>query len=78
VSTSLTIGDVPDEAIERLATAAAANGQSPEEYLRYRLIELAETSDVETWLAAVRARKSLAQSRATADQILGHRDAGRQ
>jgi plasmid stability protein len=77
MSKSITIRNVPDETRELLASRAAASGRSLQEYLRSQLIELAETMDVETWVAEVRELKSLTQSRATIEQILGHRDAGR-
>jgi plasmid stability protein len=77
MSKSITIRDVPDDTSERLASRAAATGRSLQEYLRSQLIELAETTDVESWVVAARERRSLTGSRATAEQILGHRDAGR-
>ncbi len=77
ISKSITIRDVPDDTCEDLASRAAATGRSLQEYLRAQLIELTETTDVEAWVAAVRERKFHTQSRATADEILAHRDAGR-
>jgi plasmid stability protein len=77
VSKSITVRDVPDETAERLASRAAGTGRSLQEYLRARLIELAESPDADALLAAVRQRKSTTQTRATVDQILGHRDAER-
>jgi plasmid stability protein len=38
---SVTIRDVPDDARDALAARAAASGQSMQEYLRGRLIDLA-------------------------------------
>jgi len=60
-----------------LASRAAATGRSLQEYLRARLIELAESPDADALLAAIRERKSTTHTRATVDQILGHRDAER-
>lgn len=77
MSKSITVRDVPDETSERLASRAAATGRSLQEYLRARLIELAEYPDADALLAAVRERKSTTQSRATVDEILSHRDAAR-
>jgi plasmid stability protein len=77
MSKSITIRDVPDETSERLASRAAATGRSLQEYLRSKLIELAESPDAAVLIAAIRERKSATQTRATVDQILGHRDAQR-
>jgi plasmid stability protein len=74
---SITVRDVPDETSERLASRAAATGRSLQEYLRARLIELAESPDAEVLLATIRERKSTTRSHATVEQILGHRDAER-
>jgi len=74
---SITVRDVPDETSERLASRAAATGRSLQEYLRARLIELAERPDADALVAAIRERKSTTQSHATVDEILGHRDAER-
>jgi plasmid stability protein len=77
VSKSITVRDVPDETSERLASRAAATGRSLQEYLRAKLIELAESPDADALLAAIRERKSTTHTHATVDQILGHRDAER-
>jgi plasmid stability protein len=77
MSKSITVRDVPDETSERLASRAAASGRSLQEYLRSRLIELAESPDAEALLAAIRERKSATGTHATVEQILGHRDAER-
>ena len=71
---SITVRDVPDDTSERLASRAAASGRSLQEYLRARLIELAESPDADELLAAIRERKSTTGTRASVDQILGHRD----
>jgi plasmid stability protein len=77
MSKSITMRDVPDETSERLASRAAASGRSLREYLRSRLIVLAESPDVDELLAAIRERKSTTGTQATVDQILAHRDAER-
>jgi len=80
MGTSITIRDLPDDTIERLASQAVVAGQSLEEYVRSHLIELAGstgTIELETWVAAVRRSKAAGGTRVTADQILRHRDAGR-
>lgn len=74
---SITVRDIPDATSERLASRAAATGRSLQEYLRARLIELAERPDADALVAAIRERKLTTHSQATVEQILGHRDAER-
>ena len=74
---SITIRDVPDETSDELAARAALTGRSLQEYLRARLVELAQTPDAEVLMARIRARKAVTSSSTSADRILAHRDAGR-
>jgi antitoxin FitA len=74
---SITIRDVPDAAAAELAARAAMTGRSLQEYLRARLIELAETPDAEVVMAKIRERKSATGSKISAKRILTHRDADR-
>jgi plasmid stability protein len=74
---SITIRDVPDDAAAELAARAAMTGRSLQEYLRARLIELAETPDAEVVMARIRDRKSATGSKISANRILAHRDADR-
>jgi plasmid stability protein len=74
---SITIRDVPDETSEELAARAALTGRSLQEYLRARLITLAQEPDAEVWMARVRARKNITGGSISVDQILAHRDADR-
>ena len=74
---SITIRDVPDETGAELASRAALSGRSLQEYLRARLIEMAERPDPESWLARVRAHKTISGSRISPDEILALRDADR-
>lgn len=74
---SITIRDVPDATSEELAARASLSGRSLQEYLRARLVELADEPDAETWMARVRARKAATGGSFSAAQILGHRDADR-
>jgi hypothetical protein len=48
-----------------------------QEYLRARLIELAESPDADALVAAIRERKAATRSHVTVDQILEHKDAER-
>jgi plasmid stability protein len=75
--TSITIRDVPDETRDELAARAALAGQSLQEYLRSRLVELARQPEAETLVARIRARKSATGSALSAEQILSHLDEDR-
>ncbi|MGS0687745.1 FitA-like ribbon-helix-helix domain-containing protein [Nakamurella sp. GG22] len=77
VPKSITIRDIPDETSEELAARAALTGRSLQEYLRARLVTLAQEPDAEVWVARVRARKNTTGSALSVDQILAHRDADR-
>jgi hypothetical protein len=86
MSKSITIRDVPDATAAELAelaelaaraARAAASGRSLQEYLRARLVEMAQQPDLETVLGTIRARKAATGSRVTAEQIVAHRDADR-
>lgn len=77
VPKSITIRDVPDETSAELAARAAVTGRSLQEYLRARLMELADTPDPDVWLAAVRERKKATGGSVDARRILAHRDADR-
>jgi plasmid stability protein len=74
---SITIRDVPDETSEELAARAALTGRSLQEYLRARLVELANAPDAEVWMAKVRARKLATGGAIRLEQVLAHRDADR-
>lgn len=74
---SITIRDVPDEATDELAARAALTGRSLQEYLRARLIELAQAPDAEVLVARIRSRKIATGGSIGAERILAHRDAGR-
>jgi len=74
---SITIRDVPDDTIDELAARAALSGRSLQEFLRARLIDLAQAPDAEAWVARVRAGKGLPGARLDAEEILAFRDADR-
>lgn len=74
---SITIRDMPEHAVEELATRAAGTGRSLQEYLRTELIELAARPDPDVLLAKVRARKMATRSKLTRERILLHRNADR-
>ena len=57
MSTSIIIGEVPDEVREELAARAALCGRSLEDYIRDELLALARRPSAAVWMARVRARK---------------------
>lgn len=73
----ITIRDVPERVRDELASRAALQGKSMQEYLRSELERLAARPSVESWLEQVRKRKRAANSRVSATQILRHRDTDR-
>lgn len=74
---SMTIRDVPEDARDELAARAALSGRSLQEYVRAKLIELANRPDPEVLLARVSERKRRTGSRLSAERILDHRDIDR-
>lgn len=77
VSKSITIRDVPDATSEELASRAALTGRSLQEYVRARLIDIADSPDAEVWMARVRARKVATGTSIGTSRVLTHRDADR-
>jgi antitoxin FitA len=57
MSTSITIGEVPDDVRDELAARAALSGRTVEEYVRDELIALTRRPSAAVWMARVRARK---------------------
>jgi len=74
---AVTIRDVPDDARDALASRAAQNGQSLQEYLRAALIELAAQADIGELITHARARKASTDAHLSAIEILEHLDADR-
>jgi plasmid stability protein len=73
----ITIRDVPEAVRDELASRAAHEGRSMQEYLRAELQRLATRPTLHSWLQRVRERKQAAPRRVTARTILRHRDADR-
>ena len=73
----LTIRDVPEPVRDELASRAAAQGKSMQEFLRAELVRIAERPSLERWLKDLQGRKRGSASRVTARQILGARDTDR-
>ena len=72
---SITIRDVPQETRNELAARAARSGRSLQEYLRGKLVELAEQPDRAEVLARMRARAEREGVRLTVEEILEAKDA---
>lgn len=77
MSVQVTIRDVPTAVRDELASRAALQGKSMQEFLRAELERLAARPSVESWLEQVRRRKRAAQTRVSARQILNAREADR-
>jgi plasmid stability protein len=73
----ITIRNVPEAVKEELATRAALQGRSMQEFLRAELERLAARPPVEQLLTRIRDRKRTAQTRISASEILAHRNADR-
>lgn len=73
----ITIRDVPEHVRDELASRAARQGKSMQEYLRSELQRIADRPSVETWLESVRERKDAAATRVGASTIISARDADR-
>jgi plasmid stability protein len=77
VSVQVNIRDVPEEVRDELASRAALQGQSMQEFLRAELIRLASRPSIDAWLRQVRKRKRATQTRISPAQILENRNADR-
>jgi plasmid stability protein len=73
----ITIRDVPEKVRDELASRAALQGKSMQEYLRAELERLAARPTVDAWLEQVRKRKRATLTRVATGQILKERDADR-
>jgi antitoxin FitA len=73
----ITIRDVPEQVRDELASRAALQGKSMQEYLRAELERLAARPSVESWLDQVRRRKRAANTQVSATEILRQRDTDR-
>ena len=73
----ITIRNVPEEVRDELASRAALQRQSMQEYLLGELERIAARPAVETWLKTVRERKAAAGTRIPAKKIIAARNADR-
>ena len=77
MAVQITSRDVPDAVNEELASRAAGQGRSMQEYLKGELERLAARPSLEQVLQGIRQRKETAGTRLSPDEILRHRDADR-
>jgi plasmid stability protein len=73
----ITIRDVSEKVRDELASRAALQGKSMQEYLRGELERLASRPTVTSWLEQVRKRKRASQTRVSTRQILQNRESDR-
>jgi antitoxin FitA len=77
MSVQITIRDVPEEVRDELASRAALQRKSMQEYLRGELERIASRPSIESWLRTVRERKEAAGTRVAVSAIVSARDADR-
>lgn len=77
MATSITIRNVPDRTRDELASRATSTGRSLQEYLRRKLVDLAEQPDAEALFSQIRARKAATGTTLTAEEIIAMRDTDR-
>jgi len=77
MSVQVTIRNVPEEVRDKLASRAALQHQSMQEFLRCELERIAAKPSVETWLQTVRERKQATGVTVAASKILAARDSDR-
>jgi plasmid stability protein len=73
----INIRDVPEKVRDELASRAALQGKSMQEFLRAELERLAARPSIDAWLQQVRRRKRATQTRISSKQILENRNADR-
>jgi hypothetical protein len=73
----ITIRDVPEKVRDELASRAARERKSMQEYLKQELERLAARPSIDAWLERVSERKHAANRRVSRKEILSHRDADR-
>lgn len=78
MTVQITIRDVPEQVRDELASRAALQGKSMQEYLRSELERMASRPSVESWLQQVRRRKRASDTKLSIADILQHRDGDRQ
>ncbi|MBI2765806.1 MAG: hypothetical protein HYX53_07840 [Chloroflexi bacterium] len=74
---TITIRNVPEDTHAELAARAALAGQSLQEYVKAKLVEVARRPDAQTVVARVRDRKRAAHANLPAAKIHSYRDSDR-
>ena len=77
MSVQLTIRNVPNEVRDELASRAALQHKSMQEFLRGELERIASRPSIENWLQVVRERKQASGTLMPVEKILAARDADR-
>ncbi len=77
MSVQITIRNVPEHVRDALASRAASERKSMQEFLKGELERLAARPAMHVWLDRVRERKHAAERRIPARQIVKSRDADR-
>lgn len=77
MAVNITIREVPDEVRDELAARAALEGKSMQEYLRSELERIAARPSIQAWLANVKERKSVGNTRIPPSKIIRARNADR-
>lgn len=73
----ITIRNIPEHVRDELASRAALQRKSMQEYLRAELVRMASNPTLESWLKSVSERKSTTGTRVSTTKILRARDADR-
>ena len=74
MTVSITIRNVPREALDALAARAALQGRSLQDYLRRRLMDMASKPDPDTVLDRIERRKQETGSSLPVSSILSYLD----
>ena len=77
MSIQLTIRNVPKEVRDELASRAALQHKSMQEFLREELQRIASKPTIDSWLRAVRERKQASETQIPVAKILAERNTDR-
>ena len=77
MSIQLTIRNVPEEVRDELASRAALQHKSMQEFLREELQRIASKPTIDSWLRAVRERKQASATQIPVAKILSERNTDR-
>ena len=77
MAVQITIRGVPESVRDELASRAARERKSMQEFLLGELERIVSRPSIDAWLEGVRARKRSSEARISRAAILSHRDADR-